>query len=91
MTRTEATEDDILMVIAEMANEEMTRLAQAIEERNAEAMTHLITTAYMPVILLKGLSRDFKLPGDWEMRADEVFNEYHRLRSLANRVRGFPE
>lgn len=79
------------MAIAEMADEEMTRLAQAIEERNAKAMAHLITTAYMPVILLKGLARDFDLPGDWERRADEVFNEYHRLRSLANRIRGFPE
>lgn len=89
MTKPEATNDDILMAIAVMADGEMTRLARAIEERNAKAMDHLITTGYMPVILLKGLARDFDLPGDWERRANEVFNEYHRLRSLANRVQGF--
>lgn len=79
------------MAIARMSDEEMTRLARSIEERNGKAMAHLITTAYMPVILLKGLARDFDLPGDWERQANEMFNEYHRLRSLANRVRGFPE
>lgn len=90
MAMPDATVEDVLMAIASMADNEMTRLATAIEGRNIPAMGHLIATAYNPVILLKGLARDFELPDDWRQRAEDIFSEYHRLRMLANRVSGFP-
>lgn len=79
----EATVEAILTSIAVSGDHHLRKLAQAIEERNKEALTNLTGTAYIYSSLLKGLARDFELPGEWPHRVDEFYNEFHYLRELA--------
>lgn len=78
--------EDILTVIAKKADEEMRKLADAVEHREKHTFSHLFANTYSYVLLLKNLNEDFDLPGEWPSIVNDLWNEMEYLRALSNEI-----
>lgn len=82
----EASVPEILEIIAQKADLEMRRLADAIERRETFALPNLFANPYLYVTLLKNLNEDFDLPGEWPEIIKGLWNELEYLRALSTEV-----
>lgn len=82
----EATIEHALTLIASRADEEMRKLASAIEHREVRSFSNLFANLYGYVLLLKNLNEDFDLPGQWPGAIKEMWNEMEYLRELSNEI-----